>query len=48
MPRIESDRAGVSMTLPVGSSMSRMQDMESKILDSVDRLSQTLDREKIS
>ena len=45
MPRVESDRAGISVTLPVGSSMSRMQAMEAKILDSVDSLSETLDRE---
>ena len=38
MPRVESDRAGIAVELPVGTSMTRMQAMEEKILTSVDSL----------
>lgn len=46
MPRVESDRAGVTIELPVGSSMERMQSVEDVVLASVERLAQNIGRER--
>lgn len=45
MPRVESDRAGVTLELPVGSPMATMQSMENRVLDSVDRVAEKVGRE---
>ena len=45
MPRVESSRAGVTLELPVGSPMAAMQAMENRVLESVDRVADSIDRE---
>lgn len=45
MPRVESDRAGVTLTLPVGSPMLQMQSVEALVLDSVNTLRETSEQD---